>query len=134
MSISRWEIVRRLDPDDTALFAQEFEEDPLVLFHTTRASNLSLIEAQGFRSAADLGVQDGLHSVSYSMSSRYWSLVTGYPADADFVIFAVRFNTLDLPGIRVGQSDVHIDIWQEIRPEILGYCEIPEGYHHPNTP
>jgi len=133
MAIPRWNIVRRADPDDTALFDQELEEDPLILFHATPASNLLSIEANGFRSAADLGIVDGLNSVSYSKSSTYWNLVTEYPAKADFVMFAVRFNTLNQVGIRVNPSDVHVDNWREIRPQILGYCEIPCGYCHPQT-
>lgn len=128
MALSRWSIVRRGSPDDFALFPEQLEDDGLVLFHVSPASNLTAIDASGLRSAADLGFAGGLDSVSYSKRSTYWSLVTGYPAKADFVILAVRFVTLNDPGIRVNASDIHVDDWRRIQPTILGYCEIPCGY------
>ena len=122
----RWEIVRPTDEDDNALFMKELEDDPMVLFHVSPASNLASISTDGFRSAADLATGI-LRSVSYSKTSRSWNTITGYPATRDFVIFAVRFDTLDQQGIQVNSSDIHV-FRREIQPTILGYCELPNGY------
>jgi hypothetical protein len=125
-SIHRWEITRSGDPDEFTLFVKELETDPLVLFHTSPASNLAPILDDGFRSAADLGV-GSLESVSYSKSSNFWCIVANYPAAGDFAIFAVRFDTLDQCKIQVNECDIHV-YSREIQPEILGYCEIQKGY------
>ena len=125
MTVPKWTITHRDDPDSNTLFDAELESDPLVLFHVSPAHNLSSILDGGFRSASELGTGP-LEFVSYSKSSNQWSIYAKYPANGDFVIFAVRFETLDRPGIRVNLADVHV--LPAIQPAILGYCEIPNGY------
>lgn len=127
MTVPKWTITRREDPDSNTLFDVELENNPLVLFHVSQAHNLTSILDGGFRSAVDLGTGP-LPFVSYSKSSNQWSIYAKYPANGDWVIFAVRFDTLDLPGIRVNHADVFVQ--PAIQPAILGYCEIPNGYPH----
>ena len=126
MKIPQWDPVPPTEANENCLFKQELEDDPLVLFHVSPAHNLCPIASHGFRSAAEIGT-GVLTSVSYSKSSKSWNTITGYPAKQDFVIFAVRFDTLDQPGIKVNPSDIHV-YRQEIQPTILGYCEIPIAY------
>lgn len=121
-----WTPARQPGGDAQALFEDNLERDPLVLFHVSPARNLQSILKNGFRSAAELGVGT-LTSVSYSKKSEAWSVLTGYPTDDDYVVFAVRFQSLSEPGITVNVSDINV-YRPDIQPEILGFLELPAGY------
>lgn len=123
---------------DYKVFPNELEDDQGILFHGTKATNFKSILQDGFRSAADLNSDldnsDNLGSVSYAKQST-GSLhaictnpdygKTGFK----FVIFAVKFETLNSPKIRINPSDIHV-FDKEIQPKIIGYCCIPTDYVH----
>ena len=118
-------------PDENkgyALFPEELENHPLVLFHGTPKRNLSVIRREGFRATQKL------QSVSYaknSISSLTHVIVRrdASPEREDYVVIAVRFKTLDTPEIRINLSDIHVDNPQ-LQPAIIGNCVVPKEYAH----
>lgn len=121
-----WTPARKPGSDEQALFKDDLEFAPLVLFHVSPARNLQSILENGFRSATELGVGT-LTSVSYSKKSDAWSILTSYPTNDDYVVFAVRFKSLTEPGIKVNVSDIHV-YHPDIQPEMLGFVKLPAGY------
>jgi hypothetical protein len=107
-------------------FAQELEDDPLVLFHATLSKNLDSIVRLGFRSARRMETGP-LNSVSYAKRSSSCLAHMGNEAQEDYVIFAVRFESLEQQGIRNNQSDIHVDD-ENLQPRILGYCRVLRGF------
>ena len=110
-----------------ALFPEELENDPYVLFHGTAEKNLKSIINQGFKAFPPLA------SVSYAKQSssclgHVCSKRSSQHSENDVVI-AVRFISLDLQGIVQNHSDIHV-YKPEIQPEIIGYCVIPSSYNH----
>ena len=108
------------------IFEETWEENPLILFHMTDKSNLSNIQLQGFRSAAELGT-GSLESVSYSKNSSGCFANLGNTISNDSVVFAVEFDTLCVNGIEDKCSEIHVYII-EVQPSIKGYCELPKGF------
>lgn len=106
------------------LFPLELEQDPLVLFHVSSKSNFEPITKQGFKAAPPL------ESVSYTKGSEQcltYRALAGPPEEK--VAFAVRFQSLDAPGIVVNNADIHV-YDERLQPEIVGYCFIPLDYRH----
>jgi len=124
----RLELVPPTESNSYCVFSQDLEEKSLVLFHATPKRHVEAIANAGFRSAHDLGLGE-LRSVSYAKrSSSCLSHIRG-KAQEDYVIFAVQFSTLQQDAIVENVSDIHV-YSSEIQPEILGYCEIPKGFHY----
>lgn len=124
--LPRWEPVPPSEQNGYSLFSQELETDPLVLFHATPKRHLNSIAASGFRSAAALGVGT-LPSVSYAKRSSSCLAHVGNQVQEDYVVFAVRFQTLQQQGVADNASDIHV-YKPEIQPQILGYCELQKGF------
>lgn len=121
-----WELISPTEENSFCLFEQALEDNPLVLFHATPKRHFDSIANSGFRSAAELGSGE-LSSVSYAKRSS--SCLTHIRNDVKeaYVVFAVKFDTLQQQGIQDNPSDIHV-YKREIQPYILGYCEIPKGF------
>lgn len=86
------------------VFDNNFEEDPNILFHGTAASNLDSIIKNGFRVTRELASISFAHesglALNYACNSRNEASPCG-------VIIAVRFDSLDAPGIRKEGFGIH---------------------------
>lgn len=105
------------------LFPKELENDPLVLFHGTPQKNFQNIINNGFKAFPPL------ESVSYAKNSAACLTYRESTSTEDFVVIAVKFETLNLPGIVVYSSDIHV-YKEDIQPKILGTCVVPKWYKH----
>jgi hypothetical protein len=118
-----------------SLFPNTLEDDPNILFHGTSIENLDLIVNEGFKSGAELdGGTDPnfkLDSISFAMKSNQCLGHVCQHRDkgnlGDYVVFAVEFDSIDLPGIKVNPSDVHV-YDKNIKPIIIGYTVVPNDY------
>jgi hypothetical protein len=126
--MKRLELVPPTESNSYCVFSQILEEKSLVLFHATPKRHIEAIANSGFRSAHDLGLGE-LRSVSYAKRSSSCLAHIGRDVQEDYVIFAVEFGTLQQDGIVENFPDIHV-YRSEIQPEILGYCEIPKGFHY----
>jgi hypothetical protein len=124
--IPEWKMVLPTEENGFRFFAQELEDDSLVLFHVTPSKNFDSIVHSGFRSALSMKVGP-LSSVSYAKRSSSCLAHMGNEAQEDCVIFAVRFESLEQQGISNNQSDIHVDD-ENLQPRILGYCRVPQGF------
>jgi hypothetical protein len=125
IAIQRWDAIYPAEHNAFSLFVKDLEENPLVLFHATPKRLMGAIVASGFRSAASLGTGD-LKSVSYAKRSAGCLAHIGNGIDEDYVVLAVEFKSLN--GVVNNISDIHV-FDPEIQPRILGYCELPRGFH-----
>lgn len=121
------------DPCSTGycVFPARLEDDELVFFHATPAENFEAIVQQGFR-IPDPAAKIGLASVSFAKRSREaltHAVIKRGAQQRSFVIFAVRYNTLNRPGLKLNEIDIH-DYTLVPPPELIGYCRIPETYVH----
>jgi hypothetical protein len=126
--MQRWDLVVPTEQNRFCLFAEEFETNPLVLFHATPKRHFNSIVTLGFRSAADLGVGT-LTSVSYARQSSSCLAHLGNEVQEDYVVFAVSFDTLQALGIVENASDIHV-YKLEIQPKIL---EVPPEFRLPRV-
>lgn len=118
-----------------SIFPQNLENNPNVLFHGTAFSNFNSIVNNGFKSAKKLENSEEqevlLSSVSYAQKSSqclaHVCQIRGSSQDHEFVVFAVKFNTLEQAGIRINNIDIHV-FDPDIQPEIIGYCVVPPDY------
>lgn len=108
------------------VFEAAWEDDPLILFHMTAATNLNGILENGFLSAEALGIGE-LTSVSYAKKSSGCFSNLGSIVNIDQVVIAVKFESLNEQGIVNNPSDIHV-YDRNIQPEILGYCNLPQGF------
>jgi hypothetical protein len=127
MSLMKYEFPWPDDNKGYKLFPEELENDPLVLFQGTSEKNLEPIANDGFKSCPPL------ESVSYAKSSIYClshicSKRSNNTSENDVVI-AVKFESLNVPGIVENLSDIHV-YKTDIQPEIIGYCIVPHSYKH----
>lgn len=124
-----WEMINPTENNQYSLFNIEFEENELILFHTTPFRNLKSILTEGFKSEYQLS-GGGLRSVSYAKRSSlclyHFSLQS---KKEDYVVFAVRFESISKIGIRNNNADIHVD-YIDIQPEILGYCRIDKSFSY----
>lgn len=106
------------------VFPDEMEDDPLIFFHGTAASNLRPIVAEGFRPLK------ALTSISFARTSslalRYACESRG-PDSPDGCIIAARFSDIEPPGIKEEGFGVHVYDMSRL-PEIIGYCIVPAAY------
>ena len=129
------EIVEYPFPADPAatlycVFPAELEGNALVLFHATPAKNVEAIKANGFK--PDPNGESGLKSVSFAKRSDAaltHAVAKRREIPGAWCIFAVRYDSLDGPTLKVNVSDVH-DYALDPPPEIIGYCIMPESYKH----
>ena len=112
------------------VFPKELEDDPLVLFHAAPADKADRIIKDGFKSAKELG-KGILESVSfaYKSMSALTHLALSHGPDKPYVIFAVRYETLEQKGIVENASDIH-DFLRCPQPQIIGICRVPVNYEH----
>jgi hypothetical protein len=105
-------------------FPQEMEDDQLIFFHGTAASNLRPILAEGFRPVR------ALTSISFARTS---DLALRYACESrtavspEGCIIMVRFSNVEQSGITAEQFGVHVHDLSMI-PEIIGYCIVPAAY------
>jgi hypothetical protein len=113
------------------VFPAELEDDELVLFHATLARNFAVIAEQQFKIPDPTG-RCGLASVSFakrSVGALNHAINERRNEPGDYCIFAVRYDTLNRPGLQVNLSDVH-DFTLDPAPRIIGYCMVPASYVH----
>jgi hypothetical protein len=114
-------------PDETGykLFPEELENDLSVAFHGTSKERLASIIDSGFRLSQSTG------SASFARSSalalRYASGARS-PDSPEGVVIAVRFASLQPPGVEDdGHSIIYLrDLKQQ--PKIIGFCIVPAAY------
>ncbi len=126
VSITKYEFPWPDEHSGYELFPNLLESDPLVLFHATAKSNFEPIAKEGFKAYSPLT------SVSYAKSSAYClAHLRGkiLPLQEDYIVIAVRFETLETPGIQVNLSDINV-YRPELQPTIIGYCVVPHEYQH----
>ncbi|MFO0873169.1 MAG: hypothetical protein U0575_04255 [Phycisphaerales bacterium] len=124
--LEKWQPLPPTEHNRFCVFCQDLEADPLVLFHASPKRHFDAIATSGFRSAAALGHGE-LTSVSYAKNSSSCLAHIGNPVPEDYVVLAVRFDTLALKGIVENTSDIHV-YDAALQPRILGYCELPKGF------
>jgi hypothetical protein len=106
------------------VFSDELENDPLIAFHGTALTNLNPILENGFAFIRDL------QSLSFAKRS---SLALKYASEArtpdspDGCILVVRFKSLEVSGIAVEHSIIHVHMLDE-QPTVIGFCIIPSNY------
>ena len=118
-----------------SLFPKSLEDNPNVLFHGTSADNFDSIVNDGLKSAAELGGgtnQDyRLNSISYAKNSSqclgHVCNIRDNGNEGDYVVFAFEFDSIEVLGIRINPSDIHVDN-PAIRPVAIGYCMVPSDY------
>lgn len=118
-----------------SLFPSELENRENVLFHGTAAENYNSIITEGFKSAAELGSGTNtdfkLSSISYAKNSNqclaHVCNLRDQGEGGDYIIFAVEFESIQVPGIRINPSDIHVDS-PDIKPKIIAYCIVPSTY------
>lgn len=123
-SLNLWDVIVPTEANGYCMFRGELENDSHVFFHATPLRHKSSIVANGFKSAAILGVGQ-LKSVSYAMKSSACLAHLGCAVSEDYAVFAVRFQSLDR--VVVNQSDIHV-YDQTIQPQILGFCVLKAGF------
>lgn len=116
------------EDNNYSLFAGALEQDPLVFFHATPKNNLGSILKHGFKSSFDLGTGQ-LASVSYAKNSSSCLAHIGTDIAQEFLVFAVRFETIKVPEIIENMSDIHV-FSSNVQPSLLGYCEISKGFKY----
>jgi hypothetical protein len=122
------ELIQPTESNRYSLFSEELESNREVLFHATLKENLSSIKKNGFLSADKLG-KGILESVSYAFRSSGCLAHLNGKFGREYVVFAVKFKTLEIPEITVNISDIHV--YKGVQPtEILGYCELPADFRY----
>jgi hypothetical protein len=106
------------------LFPNEMENDDLIAFHGTAGINKQSITDNGFTFAATL------QSLSFAKSSAFaliYACNARSGASPNGCVLAVRFDTLERPGIVVETSIIHVYDLKE-QPKVIGYCVVPATY------
>ena len=124
--IKEFQFIRPSEKRGYLLFCDELEDDDTVCFHGTAEANLDFILRDGFKP------KPPLTSVSFARKSRetiaFASTPRGRPPRAGCVLI-VRFERLDLPGIKVNPTDVWV-FNPQLLPAIEGYCIVPADYEY----
>lgn len=106
------------------LFPADMENDDLIAFHGTAEANLQSIIDEGFTFAGTL------QSLSFAKSSSFalpYACSARTEASPNGCVLAVRFETLDKPGIVPETSIIHVYKLDE-QPKVIGYCVVPANY------
>ena len=119
------EFVQPTEENQYRLFADELENDPLVLFHGTTEDAAKSIIDEGFNPTEDLksnsfGRDSGV-PLGYSCSKRN-------PGTRGAVL-AVQFDSLQVPCIREEGYVVYLDK-PEIAHNVVAVCYVPKEYKH----
>lgn len=131
MTVMEYVLPDNLEETGYCVFSADLEDDALVLFHGTPAENLESILENGFRIPSQDG-GTGLSSVSFAKRS---SMALGHACTkresepGDYVIIAVRYESLERKGLKVNVSDIH-DYTLDPAPEVIGFCRVPTTYRH----
>ena len=119
-------------------FPCTIEDDPLVYFHATPATNFKAIKKGGFKSKAELCGDDNnplsedvLPSVSFGKTSSvaYAYLMKSSTLSEKWCIFAVLYENTDPKNLREQGDSIHPCILVP-PPKIIGYCFIPAGHKY----
>ncbi len=136
--IEKFELIQPTEDNEYCFFHKQLEEDETVFFHVTPKENFNSIIKSGFLSAHDLNLNTSdLTSVSYAKKSSAclrhifdkFEKKKNKKTSQDYVIFAVKFDSLNKKEITKNNIDINI-YDKSIQPHILGYCEIPKGFTH----
>lgn len=106
------------------LFPVDLENDDHVAFHGTAEANIRSIIDNGFTFAGSL------QSLSFAKSSTFalkYACDARTEASPNGCVLAVRFVSLDRPGIMVETSIIHVYKLEE-QPKVIGYCVVPANY------
>lgn len=126
--MEKFDLIQPTEANKYSLFRSDLEDNSEILFHATSKDNFDAIKENGFRSAQDLngGI---LESVSYAFrSSACLSHLNGH-FDKEYVVFAVKFENLEILEIIKNPSDIHV--YRGVQPaEVIGYCEIPSDFRY----
>jgi hypothetical protein len=123
-SLQIWETQEPAEQNEYCLFPLSVESDSRVFFHATPLRLKEPILEKGFRSANTLGVGQ-LQSVSFAKKSSACLAHLGCRVDEDYVLFAVRLNTMR--GVRDNLSDIHL-YDESNQPETIGYSVLNAGF------
>ena len=113
------------------VFPTELEDDPNILFHATSSRNFDAISNEGFKIPGE-SVAHGLKSVSFakrSVGALTHAAMIRTDEPGDYVIFAVKYDSLDHRHIVINHSDIH-DYQLTPSPKIIGFCVVPKTYQH----
>lgn len=122
---------RNPSANDYCVFPSELENDPCVLFHATPSENFAEICSEGFKIPVVLA-PTGLASVSFakrSVGALSHAMMRRKSSPGEYVVFAVRYKSLDYHHISNNISDIH-DYKLDPAPQIIGFCRIPLSYEH----
>ena len=126
--MEKFDLIQPTESNRYSLFRSDLEDNSDILFHATSKDYFDSIKENGFRSAHELN-GEGLESVTYAhRSSACLSHLNG-KFDKEYVVFAVRFESLKIKEIVVNLSDIHV--YRGVQPaEVIGYCEIPLNFSY----
>lgn len=127
--MKQYDFIVPCEANNYRLFDKELEENPNIVFHTTRMEKFNSILEKGFLSAKELGIETDvqLKSVSYAKSSSGCITHRGSTQDVDYVVFVVKFE--DINDSRIADNGDVIHIYRkELQPKIVGYTIIPKEY------
>lgn len=123
-NLKLWDAIEPSEENKYCLFMADLETDSQVFFHATPLCYKDSILKKGFKSAYILGIGP-LKSVSYAKKSSACLAHLGCATDKDYVVFVVKFESLE--GIKENLSDIHV-YKPDIQPKILGYCILNKGF------
>ncbi|AMG07227.1 hypothetical protein WJ038_08325 [Vibrio parahaemolyticus] len=126
--MKKFDLIHPTESNRYSLFTSDLEDDSKILFHATPTENLNSIKNKGFLSSHEL-YGSGLESVSYAFRSSSCLAHLNGKFDKGYVVFVVRFESLEVKEIVVNPSDIHV--YRRFQPtEIIGYCEIPLNFSY----
>lgn len=127
--MKQYNFIAPCEANNYCLFDKELEENPNIVFHTTRIEKFNSILEKGFLSAKELGIETDvqLESVSYAKSSSGCIAHRGSTQDVDYVVIIVKFEDINDSRIANNGDVIHI-YHKELQPEIVGYTIIPKEY------
>ncbi|HZL67370.1 MAG TPA: hypothetical protein VFC29_08570 [Candidatus Limnocylindrales bacterium] len=123
-SIKQYPFGRANAENDYRLFPDELEDDEQVFFHGTAEANLESIVGGGFK------IQGALPSVSFAKTSAVplrYACEARSPASPNGCVIAVRFGSVDRPGIARESFGLHVYTFDP-QPVVIGYCIVPADY------
>lgn len=107
------------------LFSDDLESNELVFFHGTAEANLQAILDHGFKP------KPPLETISFSNTSelalKYACDARG-PASLNGCVIAVRFDSLDGPGVKQEYDCLLVHPTLGPKPTVFRYCVVPSDY------
>ena len=111
------------EQNEYRVFPEELESDEHVLFHGTAEARLPSILANGFAPGRRLPSVSFAHKSSLPL--RY-ACEARRPESPCGVVIAVRFDDLTNPFVVRDAVGAHV--YNNVQPEIIGYCVVPADY------